>query len=151
MVMAVSSGIDTTVPEATPAEEEEEVAVAAAVVEEEPEEEVPVPVQEEEQEEEEEQAQGNEQGKAEEPEESHEEHIIRVQEEVQEEEEEQVPLVVTVESWLSGNRLEKFLDALRELGVENVADLKDVLDEDLESIGMKKLEIRRYLAATESL
>ena len=101
--------------------------------------------------EEEEQAQGNEQGKAEEPEESHEEHIIRVQEEAQEEEQEQVPSVVTVESWLSGNRLEKFLDALRELGVENVADLKDVLDEDLESIGMKKLEIRRYLAATESL
>ena len=154
MVMAVSSGIDTTVPEATPAEEEEEVLVAAAVVEEVPEEEeYIIPVQEEEQEEEEEQKQGNEQGKAEEPEKSYEEHIIRVQEEVQEEEEEQeqVPSVVTVESWLSGNRLEKFLDALRELGVENVADLKDVLDEDLESIGMKKLEIRRYLAATESL
>jgi hypothetical protein len=59
--------------------------------------------------------------------------------------------VSVIEAWLEANRLGKYFDALTELGVESIEDLKDVLEDDLKPIGMKKLEMRRYLAAVEKL
>ena len=42
-------------------------------------------------------------------------------------------------------------DALEELGVESVEDLSDVTEDDLEPLGMKKLEIRRFNAGLKKI
>lgn len=57
----------------------------------------------------------------------------------------------SLESWLEDIRLVKYKDALEELGVESVEDLHDVTEEDLEPLGMKKLEIRRFNAGLKKL
>ena len=57
----------------------------------------------------------------------------------------------SLESWLEDIRLVKYKDALGELGVESVEDLHDVTEEDLEPLGMKKLEIRRFNAGLKKL
>jgi hypothetical protein len=52
-------------------------------------------------------------------------------------------------TWLRDNRLEKYFEQLKELGVDQIKDLQDVLEEDLETLGFKKLEIRRFLSASK--
>ena len=59
--------------------------------------------------------------------------------------------VQDVQAWLKTARLSKYFDAFTELGVETIDDLKEVLKDDLEPLGMKKLEIRRYLTAVAAL
>ena len=47
--------------------------------------------------------------------------------------------VQDVQAWLKTARLSKYFDAFTELGVETIDDLKEVLKDDLEPLGMKKL------------
>ena len=54
-------------------------------------------------------------------------------------------------AWLENIRLEKYYSPLTELGVESLDDLKDIVEDDLASLGMKKLEMRRLLAAIAEL
>ena len=57
----------------------------------------------------------------------------------------------SVSAWLENLRLTKYSSPLTELGVESLEDLKDVMEDDLEPLGMKKLEMRRFLAAVGEL
>ena len=57
----------------------------------------------------------------------------------------------SVSAWLENLRLAKYSSPLTELGVESLEDLKDVMEDDLEPLGMKKLEMRRFLAAVGEL
>lgn len=54
-------------------------------------------------------------------------------------------------SWMTANRLSKYNEAFHDLGVESIEDLHEVMEDDLESLGMKKLEIRRFKAAVAKL
>ena len=57
---------------------------------------------------------------------------------------------LTLDDWLKETRLTKYKGALEELGVESVEDLRDVTDDDLGPLGMKKLEVRRFQAGLKN-
>ena len=46
---------------------------------------------------------------------------------------------------------DKYRQPLLDLGIAAASDLKDVVEEDLDSMGMTKLEKRRFLAAVSEL
>ena len=52
-------------------------------------------------------------------------------------------------AFLESVRLAEFAGPLAGLGASSVADLKDMMPEDFESIGMKKLHMNRLLAALQ--
>ena len=52
-----------------------------------------------------------------------------------------------VQSFLKTTWLEHYSEQLYAVGVEAVEDLSDIREDDLDSIGIKKIEIRRYLRA----
>ena len=49
-----------------------------------------------------------------------------------------------LDAFMQACRLDVYSTVLRELGAEIVEDLEDVDDEDLQGLGMKKLEVRRF-------
>jgi hypothetical protein len=51
------------------------------------------------------------------------------------------------QAWLVSLRLERFDAALAELGVAELADLREVTADDLETVGAARLHVRRFLAA----
>jgi len=53
--------------------------------------------------------------------------------------------------WLEHWRLSAHLETLTELGAVDPIDLLDLDDEDIESLGMKKLEMKRWVTAMEDL
>ena len=149
MVMAVSNGIPETTEDAS-AEvvEEAEVAEVAEVAEEAAE---AAEVEEASQEASLEASQEvvEEVVEEDEVEVAEEEVVVEVEEEEVEEASESIS--PSVQSFLETTRLEKYFEQLQDLGVEAVEDLSEILEDDLVSIGMKKLEIRRYLAAVGQL
>ena len=56
-----------------------------------------------------------------------------------------------VMEWLKAHRLEAFAQALADFGVENLEDLKDVTEDDLVKMGMRELQVRRFLATTGAM
>jgi hypothetical protein len=56
-------------------------------------------------------------------------------------------LPAPVMTWLYERRLEKYARALSDLGVEDKADLVEVTDADLENMGMRSLQRRRFRGA----
>ncbi len=56
-----------------------------------------------------------------------------------------------VRGWLAENRLLKYHDGFVELGVECIADFKDVDGEDMAPLCMKKLEMKRFMKAAGSI
>jgi hypothetical protein len=50
-------------------------------------------------------------------------------------------------AWLAALRLARHAEALRDLGVERVADFRELLPGDLKAAGMRPLEARRFAAA----
>ena len=50
---------------------------------------------------------------------------------------------LTLESFLAANTLTQFMEALVELGCASVDDLKELDEEDVMEIGMKKMEVKR--------
>ena len=48
--------------------------------------------------------------------------------------------------WLRTHRLEGFAQALADFGVDGMRDLPEVTRDDLVKMGMRELQIRRFLA-----
>jgi hypothetical protein len=53
--------------------------------------------------------------------------------------------------WLAALRLSRHAEALRQLGVERVADFRELLPGDLAAAGMRPLEARRFAAAAAAI
>jgi len=56
------------------------------------------------------------------------------------------PLDEAIMKWLQDRRLTRWAQQLHDLGVEEMADLSDVTAADLKQMGMKELQVRRFLA-----
>ena len=59
--------------------------------------------------------------------------------------------VPSLEEWLRGLRLERYLHPLQELGAEVVSDVEHIEYSDLDDVGFKKLEKRRFWKAVQAL
>jgi len=54
-------------------------------------------------------------------------------------------------SWLTGLSLQHYMEPLKEIGVEELQDLEHVLPEDLEAMGMRVIQIRKFNASVKKL
>ncbi len=58
----------------------------------------------------------------------------------------------SLDNWVAENRLPaQLVQALVELGAEGVEDLVDLDDEDIASLNLKKLQVRRFTRAINAL